>query len=624
MRRWAWFAVLWVAVGVAARAASAEPLPGLLDRAEVAQARREAAAQKRDAQAAIRRNARLLGYTDQQIRSALQPTLQLEGTFVTRLHDGTEIEFRWFRTGFAENRLANTSKTIARDEAGRPLRSETNKGGIRVHKGVFAEEVYALALKMDSKLATSGDAFDGMSVRGAKGGIGIGRVIKVGHTYQAKVGDHVDPASPAIDRPKLMAQFAASFRAAGGDVGPGLDIQAGDVNTKAAEMKALAEAYGSPLHPSSGVSGKAVRRLPDGSIDPEGGIEYRAVSTGEGVWMSARQAARRARLRVRGATVVAQGWGEVGRAFGMAAVRDGARVIAIQNLWNVGGKQVPGTLVHPLGARARPRQVKAWLADVDRFLASRQDIATFEGGRLAGQLQVGLDASEIRADIVGLNALGNVLTEETVPRYAASGTHRASRKILVEGANLAETEGGAEKIDEARGELLVVAGDLANLGGVHVSNLEGVQNLYRRAVSSKAARKSLLRTVRAGWSRAMAIADERGISERAAIELAAVDAMMKRSLQLPDAPKTSLEARVVPRRARRVARLPDPRQPVARTRPPSRVGRRAIVRHMQATSRGRQDLRTTAVSARTRAQRSQPATRGHRGASRRPARAAGR
>jgi glutamate dehydrogenase/leucine dehydrogenase len=588
--------VLWAVVGASA-IARAEPLPGLLDPAEVAAARREAVAQKRDAQAAIRRNARLLGYSKEQIDTALRPTMELSGTFVTTLDDGTEIEFPWYRTGFAENRIANTSKPIARDQNGAPLRSETNKGGIRLHQGVFAEEVYALALKMDSKLATSGDAFDGMSVRGAKGGIGAGRVIKLGSRYQAKLGDHVDPASQVFDRPALMRQFARSFRAAGGDVGPGLDIQAGDVNTKAPEMKALAEAYGSPEHPSAGVSGKALRQRPNGSIDPEGGIEYRARSTGEGVWMSARLAARRAGLKLRGATVVAQGWGEVGRAFGMAAVKDGARVIAIQNLWKVDGKQVPGILFHPLGAKAKPAQIKAWLADVDAFIASGQDIKSFQNGKLAGSFKPGVDASEVRADIVGVNALGGVLTEKTIPRYATSGTHQGQRKILVEGANLAESAGGARRIDAARDALMVVPGDLANLGGVHVSNLEGVQNLYQRSVSSESARRSLQSTMRGGWKRAMAIADERGISERAAIELAAVDAMMKRSLQLPEAPRSSLEGRVLPKTARRIAITARTPRVTARA---VRGSRAAMLRQMRSSGTKsavrRQPARTLPVS----------------------------
>ena len=236
---------------------------------------------------------------------------------------------------------------------------------------------------------------------------------------------------------------------------------------------------------------------------------------------------------------------------------------------------------------------------MDALIASGQDIGAFEGGRLAGQLQLGVDAADVRADIVGVNALGNVLTEKTVPRYVDSGTHAGRRKILVEGANLAETAGGAKKIDAARDALLVVTGDLANLGGVHVSNLEGVQNRTGQAVSNEAARRSLQSTMRSGWRRAMAIADQRGLSERAAIELAAVDAMMKRSLQLPDAPKSSLEARVLGKRPPRVARV------VARPRPAAGKGRSAMIRRMRTaprTGRGASAVRTRtsgATSART-------------------------
>jgi glutamate dehydrogenase (NAD(P)+) len=486
----------------------------------------------------VRRQAKVLGYTAAQIEQALTPTMCRQGTFRVALADGTEVEFPWYRTGFAENQLANTGKGAGRE------RKETNKGGVRLHYGVFADEVYALALKMDTKLATSRDAIGPDAFRGAKGGIGAGKVVKVGSRYQAELGARVDPAAPIFDRGEIMRRFAASFRASGGDVGPGLDIQAGDVNTKAPEMKVLAETYGSPDRPSAGVSGKAVMKRPDGSIDPRGGIEYRGVSTGEGVWMSARLAARRVGTKLRGATVVAQGWGEVGRAFGLAAVRDGARVIAIQEIWNVGGNKVPGVLLNPaVGKELKPAQVKRWIQEVEALRASGQDLLTYQGGRFARQLRQGMDASQVRSDIVGVNALGSVLNDKTVPAYVASGTHQGRRKIIAEGANLAETSDGARLLDRHRGKLLAIAGDLANLGGVHVSDLEAVQNIYDAPVTSARAQRSLLGTMRSGWNRAMKIADQRHVTERQAIELAAVDGMMKRSLHLAGAPRASLEKR---------------------------------------------------------------------------------
>jgi len=533
-----------LALAPAASAQSRIALPGLLDPPTIRAGQAKARQQKLDAQAAVRSHAELLGYSKEQIRQALTPTMVRRGRFQLHLEDGTVVAFPWYRIGFAENKLANTKKAISRDARGNPLRHETNKGGVRLHHGVFVNEVYALALKMDTKLATARDAIGSHAFRGAKGGIGAGRVVKVGSRYTAKVGDFVDPASPVFNRGEIMRKFARSYRARGGDVGPGLDIQAGDVNTKAAEMKVLAETYGSKRTPSSGVSGKQVQLKKDGTIDPRGGIEYRGISTGDGVWMATRLAARRAGVKVRGATVLAQGWGEVGQAFGRSAVADGARVIAIQELWNIAGGKVGGILHHPLGATAKPRQVKQWLAEVEALRGSGQDLSTYNGGKLMRHFKQGQDASAVRADIVGINAMGNVLNRDTVPAYVRSGSHQGKRKILAEGANLAETREGARLLDRHAGKLLTVTGDLANLGGVHVSNQEAVQNLFRLPVTSKMAKRSLLGTMRAGWNRAMKVADKKRLSERKAIEVAAVDGMMKRSLHLPNAPRAPMERRV--------------------------------------------------------------------------------
>ena len=530
---------LWVGTPVLA-----DPLPGRLAGPELEAARSEAERAKTAAQSVVRAHALRLGYGEADIARALSPAMVRSGEFTVALDDGTKIAFPWHRIGFAENRIANTDKPITRDARGAATLHETNKGGVRLHYGVFADEVYALALKMDTKLATAQDALMGHSFRGAKGGIGAGRVVEVGSRYEVKVGDHVDPASPVFDRPELMRRFAASYRAAGGDVGPGLDIQAGDVNTKAPEMKPLALAYGAGKL-SPGVSGKEVLTRVDGTVDPQGGIAYRARSTGEGVWASARLAAKQNGTQLRAATVIAQGWGEVGRAFGQAAVRDGAVLLGVEELWTVDGKRVAGTLRNPYGDHATPKQVRAFMADVDAARSSGKGLDAWEGGRLLAHLDGGKGVDHYRADIVGMNAMGDVLNDKSVPRLVASGTHQGQRKIIVEGANLAETTEGARLLDHHRGALLTVPGDLANLGGVHVSNLEAAQNVFGEAVSDDKARRSLLSTMRAGYKRGQSFSIQHGVSERAGFELAAVDAMMKRSLQLRGAPRTSVERRVI-------------------------------------------------------------------------------
>lgn len=543
-----WLAGLCLLVVVASGAPTAlaqEEFSGRISAEEYARLHEEAKDQESDAKAAFVARARTLGYSEAEIERALQPAMVRRGHLDVTLEDGTTVRFPWFRTGFAENSIANTDKEILRDAEGRAIRSETNKGGVRLHKGVFAEEVYALALKMDAKLAITGDAADGQSFRGAKGGIGTGRVVRAGSRYGLAVGDFVDPAAREVDRAAIMRGFARGYLESGGRVGLGYDIHAGDVNTKAAEMRVLSDAYERPGRPSAGVSGKDVLLLENGEVNPRGGIGYRATSTGEGVWMAARLAAETEKLDLDRATVGAQGWGEVGRAFGLAAVRDGAKLIAIQELWKVGGEMVPGLLVHPKGERATAAEVREWLGQVEELRRSGGDLRSFEGGRLHEHFRRGLEVSSVKLDIVGYNAMGGSLNERTVPELARSGTTAGRRKIVVEGANLAETAAGAEALDRLSRRIVTIPGDLANLGGVHVSNLEGIQNSWLTEVSDEAARRSLEETMRSGWDRARALARERGVSERVAIELLAVEEAMRRSLQRENATRNSLEARVV-------------------------------------------------------------------------------
>ncbi|MBL4845610.1 MAG: Glu/Leu/Phe/Val dehydrogenase, partial [Planctomycetes bacterium] len=520
-----------------------DTLPGILPRAEMDGLLEEARGQANDAQTAMRERAKLLGYSDAEIELALKPSMVRRGHFTVTLSDGTQIRFPWFRIGFAENANATESKGVDRG------RTETNKGGVRLHKGVFGAEVYALALKMDAKLAITGDASSGESFRGAKGGIGAGQVVKVGTQFRSKVGDWVDPASKALNRAEMMRSFGNGYTSGGARVGLGSDIQAGDVNTKAPEMKVLSETYGKG-NPSIGVSGKEVILGPNGEISPRGGIEYRAVSTGEGVWMSSKLAGQAEGLDLKRATVASQGWGEVGKGFGMAAVREGSRVIGIQELWFVDGEMRPGLLQHPKGANATQAEVEAWLKDVEALRAGKHDLKTFKNGEMAKQFTLNGDVSKMKVDIVGYNALGQVLNESTVPELAGSGTHQGKRKIITEGANLAETAEGARLLDRYKGRLLTIPGDLANLGGVHVSNLEAVQNRFGEVVTNDEARRSLERTMESGWERALELAKKHGVSERKAIELLAVDEMMKRSLQRPDATKTNVEKGVISKEAR--------------------------------------------------------------------------
>jgi glutamate dehydrogenase/leucine dehydrogenase len=501
-----------------------------------------------------------MGWSRSEIKEGLEPTMKREGTFDVKLSDGTIVRFPWFRYGFAENELANNSeREIARDENGKALRRETNKGGVRLHTGVFSHEVYALALTMNPKIARAGDAIAGQFVMGAKGGIGAGKIIKAGTDYTGYEGRYLDPASPIFERKMMMTKFGESYGAK--NVGLGKDVQAGDVNTKSNAMEALSKSYSKDGF-SPGVSGKTLLSKADGSTDPRGGIAYRKDATGDGVWVSAKAAAKYQGLDVNKATVVAQGWGEVGRAFAMSAIKDGARVIAIQNLFYVNGETVAGMLEHPKGDNAPFKEAKDWAMKVDAYLtyaekAKRKairdgkpipkdvDLAHYKGGELAKGFTKDKDASEVRADIVGLNALGNVITTKTVKRYVKSGTTNGMRKILTEGANLAETKSGARRADRNADKLIVIPGVLANLAGVHVSDLELLQNSSGEVISSERAKASVESIITNGFNEAVELAKKQKISIRKAIERHAWHAARLRMAHTADAPRVDLETAVL-------------------------------------------------------------------------------
>lgn len=522
---------------------------------------KDAKQQLHDAQKVHRVVATLLKYSKAEILHGETPSMVRKGEFEVKLKDGTRIAFPWYRVGFAENAYANTGKAML----GGANAAETNKGGIRIHQGVFLPEVEALALKMDRKLRLVGDALNGHAVRGAKGGIGPGRVLEVGSKYKITLakGDYIDPASKGINRSQLMRSFASAYIKSGGQVGIGSDIQAGDVNTKQPQMMALAKHYaklsGSTV-PSMGVSGKElVRNTSTGQVSSKGGIEYRAISTGEGVAMSAQHAAKSAGLDLRGATVVSQGWGEVGKAFGMALMRNQAIVIAIEERWIVDGKTLTGTLEHPKGAKATHAESMKWLGQIQDYRQqwakhmgdpkkSAPNLRTFQGGSLMKGFTQGKSVFTVKADIVGVNALGGTVTEKAVGDLLSSGTSKGKAKVYVEGANLAATTKGAAALDRASAKIIAVPGDLANVGGVHVSNIEALQNSSGRVVSNEAARKSLDNVIAKAWGEAGALAKRHKISIRAGVELLATSRMMKTSLQKTDATKIDLMAQIFGKR----------------------------------------------------------------------------
>jgi glutamate dehydrogenase (NAD(P)+) len=299
------------------------------------------------------------------------------------------------------------------------------KGGIRYHPSVCKEETAALAALMTVKCSVAGLPFGG-----AKGGIAV------------------DPAQlSAGELERLTRRYTSEIMDI---IGPDKDVPAPDVGTTPQVMAWLLDTY-------SIAKGATTPGVVTGKPIALGGSAGRKEATGQGVWMCAREALRKApslshleRARIDGVTmrVAIQGYGNVGSSAAHAFVDDGYVVTCIQDhtgtIENRDGINIKvldahiaagGTLSEFRGAE-RIHDGKFWTADVEVLVPA------------ALEMVIGV------AEAQCINA-----------------------KLIVEGAN-GPTQPKAEEVLASRG-IMVVPDVLANAGGVTVSWMEWVQNLNR-------------------------------------------------------------------------------------------------------------------------------------------------
>src|SRR5574343_1135848 len=183
------------------------------------------------------------------------------------------------------------------------------KGGIRFHQDVTLSEVMALAGWMTIKNAVVNVPFGG-----AKGGI------------------RVDPRQLSMSELEVLTRPYTSDISS--MIGPDKDIPAPDMNTNAQIMAWMMDTY------SMG-EGRTVTGVVTGKPLSLGGSLGRQDATGRGVFVSAREAGRKLNVPIEGASVVVQGFGNVGEASARIFAQHGAKVIAIQD--------VSGTVFNPSG-----------------------------------------------------------------------------------------------------------------------------------------------------------------------------------------------------------------------------------------------------------------------------------
>jgi glutamate dehydrogenase (NAD(P)+) len=283
------------------------------------------------------------------------------------------------------------------------------KGGIRFHQDVDLDEVRALASLMTWKTALIDVPFGG-----AKGGVAV----------------DASKLSP-IEKEEIIRRWTRSLVHV---LGHHRDIPAPDMGTDAKTMAWLMDEF----HRLEGfqpacVTGKPVELF---------GAPGREEATGRGVAQIAAATLEKSDVKVKGATVAIQGFGNVGRYAALVCQELGMKVIAISD--------VSGGIVDKKGIDiASIFNVKS-LADV-------------QADERIGAAEV----LEVKCDILIPAALGGVINESNMDKINAD--------FIIEGANQPLSI-AADRELRAQG-VVIVPDILANSGGVMGSYFEWTQNI---------------------------------------------------------------------------------------------------------------------------------------------------
>jgi glutamate dehydrogenase (NAD(P)+) len=290
------------------------------------------------------------------------------------------------------------------------------KGGIRYFPGLTDDEVTALAMLMTWKCAIADIPYGG-----AKGGICVDSKKLSKHELERLTRRYVS----------LIVEY----------LGPHRDIPAPDMYTDAQTMAWIMDTY-------SQLKGYMVPECVTGKPIEIGGSEGRTEATGRGVIHCVKEAAEKMKLKLGGATVAIQGFGNVGYHAAVAAVEIGCKVVAVSD--SKGGIYCPDGL-NPAAVLAH----KETSSSVQGFQGCK-DISNEE-------------LLETQCDVLIPAAMENQINCDNVDKIHAC--------LVAEAAN-GPTSPAADKALNEKG-ILLIPDILANCGGVTVSYFEWVQNLTR-------------------------------------------------------------------------------------------------------------------------------------------------
>jgi len=290
------------------------------------------------------------------------------------------------------------------------------KGGIRYYPELTNDEVTALAMLMTWKCAVADIPYGG-----AKGGICVD---------SKKLSKH--------ELERLTRRYVSSIVEY---LGPHRDIPAPDMYTDSQTMAWIMDTY-------SQLKGYMVPECVTGKPIEVGGSEGRTEATGRGVIHCVKEAAEEINMKLKGASVAIQGFGNVGYHAAQTAAEIGCKVVAVSDS--------SGGIYNPSGLN--PAAV----------LAHKEKTGSVQG--FAGSKNItNEELLETKCEVLIPAAMENQITCKNVDKLRA--------RLVAEAANGPTTPEADEALYEKG--VCLIPDILANCGGVTVSYFEWVQNLTR-------------------------------------------------------------------------------------------------------------------------------------------------
>ena len=379
---------------------------------------------------------------DPGIREVLKhPKRELTVNFPVRMDDGSYRNFTGHRVQY----------NMARGPT---------KGGIRYHPQVTLDEVRALAAWMTWKCAVVNIPYGG-----AKGGV---------------VCDPKKLSRSELEG--LTRRYASEIAPI---IGPEMDIPAPDVYTDSQTMAWIMDTY-------SMLKGYSVPGVVTGKPISLGGSEGRGEATGRGCAYVVREAAKDVGLKVKGASIAVQGFGNAGSvAANLLYDEQGAKIVAASD--SKGGiYKADGFNPHAVEAHKK----------------KTGSVVGFPGTKAISNEEV----LQAKADVLIPAALENQITTKNADKIQA--------KIVAEAAN-GPTLPKADTILFEKG-VTVLPDVLANAGGVTVSYFEWAQDIQGYFWALEEVNQRLERVMVKSYSDVHQVATERKVHNRTAAYVLAI------------------------------------------------------------------------------------------------------